>query len=1515
MNANKGAINGLVTSMKKNVKFKGLLKYTVGCIAELVTPPNPAVSDNAHALRKSGGIEILIQALKNHQGDEELLAFVAATLEKCGVDSSMIKHMGKCGAAKAVLAPLEANPHFVEGRVAAVRLVKKIAQVEDTLSDLVSQGVTQSVLGVLGTASSLKNGDIDIGILTDASTTLGSLVNHEDAINSLMNEHDVGVLIGVLGSDAAKCRDVASKFLKPVFRVLQKIGSTPEGIALIKRLGGVDSLLAAMEANPDDLSLLKAGASVLDKLVSVKDLEEALRILADASSSERAKQLAAAMVGNLALTGDNLETITNAGGLQSLLAVLEAAESPALIEAAARALGRLATTVANVEALIASGGILKLLDLIRNNVDCDGVVSAVDGALTNIAHFMHGATAIDDANGILVVVWALECHPEFSLAPHSAVRFFNMIMRTLGTRGGETLLKDNMIPHVGAALKAGSENESLAASGAACFRTIITLLGCADKVVDAGAIQTSIDALTRFSASAFTAIPVLQLLYSLSFEQSFRTLMVEGGVIAPTVRVAKQHVEDSRVVHAVVELLSRIVDENEIQKAISMVSTQATNVASGKVSGAESLEALILSVVKIECYSMIPKCVSSLLSNNAIEAVVKMLSSTTSARPDDVFKQGSIFEAIFECLQTLAKSERRANTAVSDLSSRTVSEVLKKFTELPDALSEAAELVCTLATLPANVPTLQSSSISKCLIGAAKSNPSHVQLQRRVAKALTLMAINSDIANIITRSGAARVLLASCSDMDGCDSPSARCVEVVLRMVGTLSDFAGSLKTLQEQSIITQLCSVTHKFGWNPEVSAAARRPLTLLHSDTQIEQMMVENTHEIELDLSVAQMASAFCLVEAVAEAHSQTCADAFNQVIEGCTPSEERYLQASAATLGLSWLANDLHLNERQDVVPTVVTSLENWTLSRELTCRSLIAVSSMAGNPDSTGTLLDAGVVPAIVNSMSKLGHEDVVSLAGTRALDALCKTPQGCGNVVYRGGLDVIKRELDACHSEERMEATLHLVETICGSEDSDSARQIMESSDILPLLVTGMEAFPHSLAVQSASVKALVAMTQASPGADATDSQWKCALLMKAKGLVEVLTAVLDEETTDRADVVVNALRVVSAIVTSNSELAQQCKEKGVDNSVLNAMTRYPTHTSILQDAAVALRPMTSSSDVTTLIEQISPSIPAVQNDDQRIATSVGRLLRKLANLSYVDGIMENVDVPSIATILLEALTAGDALTDEDVRGPYLGACVGAMAGLANCGNLAEQELVPLVAAVVEHLRTALATPGAETAVLQCTTSCALMAGSVDAARLMVAAPHHLTALNMQVLDNAGNDKYLAFAGLTLLRRLASVDGDKVSEARAVEQCVSLMRQHFDAYGVLLAGVDMLEALVASFPYAPMVSEGGIAVALDVTESAYTKRQQELMSHVLQLLSTTVSALPANQSTLGSDEAISTLKHVFVGALTSANMVTMEEDINVMSGVIKGDVGDPAVCHSVFVCCMVFLLMNIFLTFF
>tara|TARA_B100000795_G_scaffold268560_1_gene255762 strand:+ start:1033 stop:2382 length:1350 start_codon:yes stop_codon:yes gene_type:complete len=437
--------------------------------------------------------------------------------------------------------------------------------------------------------------------------------------------------------------------------------------------------------------------------------------------------------------------------------------------------------------------------------------------------------------------------------------------------------------------------------------------------------------------------------------------------------------------------------------------------------------------------------------------------------------------------------------------------------------------------------------------------------------------------------------------------------------------------------------------------------------SDADNKALMVDNVCELELDITAVQTAAALCLVESVADTYHDVCLTAFNTVLEGTASTPESYLHTSAATLGLSWLANDLHLDHvsGSEIIPNIVESLEKWTGSRELTSRTLIAVSSLAnGNPESTSILLEVGVVPAIVVALSKCGHEDVVALAGMNALNSLCKTPQGCGNVVHRGGVEVITRELEQSSSEIRMQVTLHLMNTICKSTDIDSSQKLLNSEDLMSFMVTGMETYPHSLIVQSASMSALLAMSSN----DLEGSVDNSVLLSNTKGLIECITSVLDEETTDRADVVVDALRVIGSIVTSDVSLATQCKEKGVDNSVLNAMTRYPTHSMVLHEAAEALKSMTSSSDVNLLVELITPTIASVEQDDQRVATSSARLLRKLANLSYVDGIMNDVDVPSIAEVLLLCLSAGDSLTDVDVKGPYLGACVAAMAGLANCGT-------------------------------------------------------------------------------------------------------------------------------------------------------------------------------------------------------------------------------------------------------
>jgi len=521
----------------------------------------------------------------------------------------------------------------------------------------------------------------------------------------------------------------------------------------------------------------------------------------------------------------------------------------------------------------------------------------------------------------------------------------------------------------------------------------------------------------------------------------------------------------------------------------------------------------------------------------------------------------------------MAKSEKRGNVSMCALSTKVLVDVLKKFQDFPSALSEAAGLVCILARLPGNVSTLHSAGITKTLILAAKSNPSHVQLQTRTAEALSLLSINSEIANAVVRFGGAKVLLQSVADLDGQSAASARCATSVLTMVGLLADFADAHKSLSDQQIVPQLCKVVHKMGWDPIVSSAGRIPLTLLYDSSVADDFMLHSSHEIELMTTSCQYASAMCLVPSFAETHAKQSSDTFDRVVSNMAPnsSEDRCVQAGAATLGLAWLSSDVHLDQsfrsseaELARVQILLDSLGKWNKSAVLTCRTLTAIESLANTPSTASALLQCNAPATIVAALSSSSsQDDVVALAGLRALFSLARDDAGCAAIVDAGGIQIILRELENLSNEERIAQSMLLLGRLGGCGDERVASTVLGGGGggggsqvgaagggggVLPQVVTCLETFPNSSAVRSSTMASLAEITSSS-------SSERCRVLYSCKGMSECLTSSLDEERTDRADSVVNALRVIRDVVSSDSSDASSCKTKGVDHSILHAMTR------------------------------------------------------------------------------------------------------------------------------------------------------------------------------------------------------------------------------------------------------------------------------------------------------------------------------------------------------------------------
>ena len=78
-------IPGLLDAVTKHKKFKQMASYNLQCLATLITPPNPEWRDNVDEVVAAGGIDAIVDVLKEHPGNEDVLSVAAASCISSGM--------------------------------------------------------------------------------------------------------------------------------------------------------------------------------------------------------------------------------------------------------------------------------------------------------------------------------------------------------------------------------------------------------------------------------------------------------------------------------------------------------------------------------------------------------------------------------------------------------------------------------------------------------------------------------------------------------------------------------------------------------------------------------------------------------------------------------------------------------------------------------------------------------------------------------------------------------------------------------------------------------------------------------------------------------------------------------------------------------------------------------------------------------------------------------------------------------------------------------------------------------------------------------------------------------------------------------------------------------------------------------------------------------------------------------------------------------------------------------------
>eukprot|EP00943_MAST-04B_sp_MAST-4B-sp1_P009914 g9914.t1 len=371
--SNSVALTGLVDSINKNKKFGGLLNYSVNCVVNLITPPNPEAAINTRQLAKSGGLQAIISATELHAGNDNLLDATKAILSACSEDEECLAIMQETGICSRLLELAGKNPAAIGLRQIVLNITDKCANTIEAQEKLVIDGAIPSLLSLLSVDSQSKD-DASLELLRKNMSVLSKLSTIDGAVEQIVGS---GGLLQCLNLLKANVMD--ETLSANAMSLLCKASNNPSAIDILKQHDGVNTIVAAMERHYALNELLDGGGVVLGHLCSQNDIADAIETLKNTNSTEAQKRHAAAIVSNLAFDDDMLNTIIHEGGITTLLALIESGDAPSNIaDICIRAIGRLGNSDVGLQQLLGSNAIKTILSVLDNdNLSPDSLASAL----------------------------------------------------------------------------------------------------------------------------------------------------------------------------------------------------------------------------------------------------------------------------------------------------------------------------------------------------------------------------------------------------------------------------------------------------------------------------------------------------------------------------------------------------------------------------------------------------------------------------------------------------------------------------------------------------------------------------------------------------------------------------------------------------------------------------------------------------------------------------------------------------------------------------------------------------------------------------------------------------------------------------------------------------------------------------------------------------------------------------------------------------------------------------------
>jgi len=403
----------IIASVKHFKGFKQMAQYNISCLLTHITPPTVGWQENVRFAVESGGIESIIDILKQHPKALEVVRAAIEALRLMAINSANAGLMAKCGAIGAALTAMKEGDDGVAESGAA--LVEQISSHNpDAVLD--SAGSVEAIVG------SIKEGK-KIKVVASCLGTLDRLARIERGEKQILK---LGGIPAVVGS-MAPGKETNEDMLKPAFRLLERFARDDANVKAIKDAGGIEALVAQLEFHSENETVLRAGGRLLARIAE-SDLEATIAKLKDSNLPPKIREFMVTLISNLCLRPEMIERIIASGGIGAIIGGMKDF-SPKTQEAAARALERMANSPDHIDEIIKAGGVEALTNVLNNAGDNDELRAAAIKALTALPYNKDTAQIIQDKGAADAVLASMKKNPGMQGQVSSAINSLKIFVK------------------------------------------------------------------------------------------------------------------------------------------------------------------------------------------------------------------------------------------------------------------------------------------------------------------------------------------------------------------------------------------------------------------------------------------------------------------------------------------------------------------------------------------------------------------------------------------------------------------------------------------------------------------------------------------------------------------------------------------------------------------------------------------------------------------------------------------------------------------------------------------------------------------------------------------------------------------------------------------------------------------------------------------------------------------------------------------------------------------------------